>query len=79
MNGLPHLVLRKSKIEKTSGAGEEKRSNNGGNHKEEDNEETTRKEQEEALVALIEHRIKEVNRLRHRITYYATQVSTFFS
>ncbi|GFP82619.1 hypothetical protein PHJA_000405000 [Phtheirospermum japonicum] len=36
-------------------------------------EEQIRSEQEEALVALIEHRAKEVEHLRHRITYYKTQ------
>ncbi|KAL2347105.1 hypothetical protein Fmac_001105 [Flemingia macrophylla] len=35
---------------------------------------TTREEQEEALVALIEHRTREVNNLRHRIAYYKTQL-----
>ena len=79
MNDPPRPVLKKPKIEKTSEAGEEKRSNNGGNHEQEDEEETTRKEQEEALVALIEHRTKEVEHLRHRISYYTTQVCKFFS
>ncbi|XP_027121663.1 uncharacterized protein [Coffea arabica] len=74
MNDPPRPVLKKPKIEKTSEAGEEKRSNNGGNHEQEDEEETTRKEQEEALVALIEHRTKEVEHLRHRISYYTTQL-----
>ena len=74
MNGLPRPVLRKPKIEKTSGAGEEKRSNNGSNHGEEDDERTMRKEQEEALV---EHLTKEVERLRHRITYYALRFPLF--
>ncbi|CDP08114.1 unnamed protein product [Coffea canephora] len=65
MDDVPHPVLKKTKIRKTSGAGEEE---------EEDREETTTKGQEEALVYLIEHRTKEVEFLRHRITYYATQL-----
>ncbi|KAM3359545.1 putative protein isoform X1 [Capsicum galapagoense] len=36
-------------------------------------EEQNRMEQEEALVALIEHRTKEVEHLRQRITYYKSQ------
>lgn len=31
-------------------------------------------EQEEALIALIEHRAKEVDHLRTRVTYYKSQV-----
>lgn len=49
---------------------------------EEDNgrrmEEQDRKEQEEALIALIEHRTKEVEHLRQRLTYYKSQVLFFF-
>lgn len=40
-------------------------------------EEQNRMEQEEALVALIEHRTKEVEHLRQRITYYKSQVFLF--
>ncbi|XP_015059183.1 uncharacterized protein LOC107005175 isoform X2 [Solanum pennellii] len=36
-------------------------------------EEQERKEQEEALIALIEHRTKEVEHLRQRLTYYKSQ------
>lgn len=39
-----------------------------------ENEEQIRIEQEEAMVALIEHRTKEVEHLRQRITYYKAQV-----
>lgn len=46
---------------------------------EEDGDENSRDEQEEALVALIEHRTKEVEHIRKRITYYQSQVSSFFS
>ncbi|MED6148411.1 hypothetical protein PIB30_052907 [Stylosanthes scabra] len=35
---------------------------------------TTREEQEEALVALIEHRTREVKNLRHRLSYYKSQL-----
>lgn len=46
---------------------------------EEDNGEiNSRDEQEEALVALIEHRTKEVEHIRRRIAYYQSQVSFFF-
>lgn len=37
-------------------------------------EEQIRREQEEAMVALIEHRTKEVDHLRQRITYYKAQL-----
>ncbi|XVE63769.1 hypothetical protein DITRI_Ditri07aG0046400 [Diplodiscus trichospermus] len=37
-------------------------------------DENSRAEQEEALVALIEHRTKEVEHLRHRISYYKSQL-----
>ncbi|KAA8521097.1 hypothetical protein F0562_011750 [Nyssa sinensis] len=34
----------------------------------------SRDEQEEALVALIEHRTKEVEHLRRHVTYYKSQL-----
>ncbi|KAK9080581.1 hypothetical protein SSX86_000339 [Deinandra increscens subsp. villosa] len=37
-------------------------------------EKTDREEQEEALIALIEHRAKEVDHLRTRVTYYTSQL-----
>ncbi|XP_073150359.1 uncharacterized protein [Henckelia pumila] len=37
-------------------------------------EEQNRKEQEEALLALVQHRTKEVEHLRQRITYYKSQL-----
>ncbi|KAJ0790253.1 putative transcription factor WD40-like family [Helianthus annuus] len=37
-------------------------------------EKTEREEQEEALIALIEHRAKEVDHLRTRVTYYKSQL-----
>lgn len=38
----------------------------------------SREEQEEALVALIEHRTKEVLTNKQRIAYYKSQVLSFF-
>ena len=35
----------------------------------------SRQEQEEAFVALIEHRTREVQHLRHRLSYYQSQVT----
>ncbi|KAJ1377950.1 WD40/YVTN repeat-like-containing domain superfamily [Sesbania bispinosa] len=40
----------------------------------EQNGTTSREEQEEALVALIEHRTREVKNLRHRLAYYKSQL-----
>lgn len=40
-------------------------------------EEQSRDEREDALVALFEHRTKEVEHLRQRITYYNSQVVLF--
>ncbi|XP_009804185.1 uncharacterized protein LOC107784361 isoform X2 [Nicotiana tabacum] len=56
----PPPVLKKPKIET-----EEEKANGI--------EEENRKEQEEALVALIEHRTKEVEHLRQRLSYYTSQ------
>lgn len=39
---------------------------------------TSREEQEEALVALIEHRTREVQHLQNRISYYQSQVWNLF-
>ncbi|CAI9113745.1 OLC1v1014412C1 [Oldenlandia corymbosa var. corymbosa] len=67
-------VLKKPKLEVTE---EEDGETRNGNCREEDGndeERTTRQEQEEALVALIEHRAKEVEHLRNRITYYQSQL-----
>ncbi|KAL3835410.1 hypothetical protein ACJIZ3_010146 [Penstemon smallii] len=40
----------------------------------ENEEDQIRNEQDEALVALVDHRIKEVDHLRHRISYYKSQL-----
>ncbi|XP_006346630.1 uncharacterized protein [Solanum tuberosum] len=53
---------------KTVNGEEEKLNSNGRRMEEQD-----RMEQEEALIALIEHRTKEVEHLRQRITYYKSQ------
>ncbi|KAL3512070.1 hypothetical protein ACH5RR_024787 [Cinchona calisaya] len=71
----PAPVLKKLKVKMT----EEERSNNGGSRGEDEEnddgeEQTMRKEQEEALVALVEHRDKEVLHLRHRISFYQSQL-----
>ncbi|KAK8680215.1 hypothetical protein V6N13_109167 [Hibiscus sabdariffa] len=43
--------------------------------KDEEEDDNSREEQEEALVALIEHRTKEVQHLRQRISYYQSQLA----
>ncbi|XP_077228821.1 uncharacterized protein LOC143861780 isoform X2 [Tasmannia lanceolata] len=55
-------VLKKAKVEEESSS----RENEGG--------ESSLEEQEEALVALIEHRTKEVDHLNKRLTYYKSQL-----
>ncbi|XP_059287983.1 uncharacterized protein LOC132041179 isoform X1 [Lycium ferocissimum] len=62
-------VHKKPKIENEEEIEIEKVNSNWNNGMEEEN----RIEQEEALVALIEHRAKEVEHLRQRITYYKSQ------
>ncbi|CAH9075850.1 unnamed protein product [Cuscuta epithymum] len=47
----------------------------GGDAQASDTEPQPRSEQEEALVALIEHRTKEVTRLRQRVSYYKSQLN----
>lgn len=73
-NGSSYQAPKKPKIETIDEEEEEERSNNGNREQNDDEEQTTRKEQEEAFVALIEHRTKEVEHLRNRISYYKTQV-----
>lgn len=76
MSGYPPLKKPKIEIEEKEAEEEEEEpeeENNDG-----DMEEQIRKEQEEALVALIEHRTKEVEHLRQRITYYNSQVFILF-
>ncbi|KAG6423996.1 hypothetical protein SASPL_114405 [Salvia splendens] len=71
MDGYP--LLKKPKIEPQEtaqklGQDEEPEENN-----DEEMNERIRHEQEEAIVALIEHRTREVDHLRQRITYYNAQ------
>ncbi|XP_073023914.1 uncharacterized protein [Primulina eburnea] len=66
MRGLPFLKKPKIEIVKTEDEEEE----NGDGTK----EERIWKEQEIALVALIEHRNKEVEQLRERVAYYKSQL-----
>lgn len=68
-------ILKKPKVEE-----EEEANGNHNNNKEDENtSDTSRQEQEEALLALIEHRTKEVEHLKYRISYYKTQVFFSFS
>ncbi|KAL6576466.1 hypothetical protein OROHE_000247 [Orobanche hederae] len=74
-----HLLLKKPKIEiEEEDPEEEEEEEKEEDPEEEYNdgelEEQIRNEQEEALVALIEHRTKEVEHLRQRITYYKSQL-----
>ncbi|KAK3403620.1 hypothetical protein EUGRSUZ_K00065 [Eucalyptus grandis] len=45
-----------------------------GKREEEEEEEEEEDEEETILVALIEHRTKEVDHLRHRVSYYTSQL-----
>lgn len=71
MRGLP--FLKKSKIEIVKIEDEEEEQNGDRTMRE-----RSWKEQEAALVALIEHRTKEVEQLRERVAYYKSQVFFFF-
>ncbi|GLU20813.1 hypothetical protein SLE2022_369950 [Rubroshorea leprosula] len=57
----PSKTLKKPKVEEEE---------NG-----EEVEETTREEQEEAFLALIEHRTREVEHLRKRVSYYQSELA----
>lgn len=52
-----------------------KMDDNNSDHNSSDSD--SRQEQEEALVALIEHRTREVKHLKQRISYYQSQVASF--
>ena len=67
MSAVP-LVLKKPKAEEREEEADGEVSENGTA------ENISISEQEEALVALIEHRTKEVEHLRKRIDYYKSQV-----
>ncbi|KAA8544624.1 hypothetical protein F0562_022636 [Nyssa sinensis] len=61
------LVPKRSKIEREESDGETAMADENGAA-------NSRDEQEEALVALIEHRTKEVEHLRRHVTYYKSQL-----
>lgn len=44
-------------------------------HHDHDSESNSQDQEEEALIALLEHRNKEVHHLRTRVTYYNSKVS----
>ncbi|XP_057791492.1 uncharacterized protein LOC131008579 [Salvia miltiorrhiza] len=68
-----HPLLKKPKTEPQETAQQLEQDEEEENNDEE-MEEQIRNEQEEAMVALIEHRTKEVEHLRQRITYYKAQL-----
>ncbi|KAL2554835.1 U5 small nuclear ribonucleoprotein 40 kDa protein [Forsythia ovata] len=70
MSGPP--VMKKPKLEINEE--EEEEEDDDDENENETIEEQIRSDQEEALVALIEHRTKEVEHLRQRITYYKSQL-----
>lgn len=77
----PRPILKKPKLELEDGNNDDRQlvrkpnsmseEENGGGGEE---EATSREEQEEALVALIDHRTREVEHLKTRISYYKSQV-----
>ncbi|GAV60196.1 WD40 domain-containing protein [Cephalotus follicularis] len=73
-------ILKRPKLEHKNDDDDDNNNNNkeddnNSNHgEEEEEEEDNRQEQEDALVALIEHRTKEVDHLRLRISYYTSQL-----
>ncbi|KAL3626747.1 hypothetical protein CASFOL_029490 [Castilleja foliolosa] len=64
-----HPLMKKPKIEIDEEVKDPEEESSDGEMKEQ-----IRIEQEEALVALVEHRAKEVENLRHRMTYYNAQL-----
>ncbi|KAL0441805.1 UNVERIFIED_CONTAM: hypothetical protein Sradi_0119400 [Sesamum radiatum] len=72
MSGYPLLKKPKIEIEENEEEEEEEEPEENDDGK---MEEQIRNEQEEALLALIEHRTKEVEHLRQRITYYKSQLN----
>ncbi|KAG8652744.1 hypothetical protein MANES_06G126801v8 [Manihot esculenta] len=77
----PRPILKKPKLELDDGNNDDRQlvrkpnsmseEENGGGGEE---EATSREEQEEALVALIDHRTREVEHLKTRISYYKSQL-----
>ncbi|XP_042065793.1 protein tipD-like [Salvia splendens] len=72
MDGYP--LLKKPKIEPQETAQKLWQDEEDEENNDEEMNEQIRNEQEEAIVALIEHRTKEVDHLRQRITYYKAQL-----
>nr|GMD11997.1 U5 small nuclear ribonucleoprotein 40 kDa protein isoform X1 [Ipomoea batatas] len=71
-----HPFLKKPKVEpdvENGGGSIGGEANSDGKDVPEDTNDQSRSEQEEALVALVEHRTKEVHDLRRRISYYKSQ------
>lgn len=74
MSAKQFLEIPKLESDAQNSGGEAK--NDGDNvHTHSDTEIQPRSEREEALVALIEHRTKEVHHLRQRICYYKSQLN----
>lgn len=76
-----HQFLKKPKVEpdvENGGGSIGGEANNDGRDTPGDTNDESRSEQEEALVALIQHRTKEVHDLRLRISYYKSQVFISF-
>ena len=80
----PSPALKKPKVEQQNNDGDDEvspnqrpKENNG--REEEEEEEDSIEEQKVALIALIEHRSRELQHLKQRISYYQTQVASFLS
>ncbi|GFZ17313.1 hypothetical protein Acr_26g0005830 [Actinidia rufa] len=72
MSALPPVLKKPKAEEREEGLGGEVLENGTADN-------ISRSEQEEALVALIEHRTKEVEHLRKRIDYYKSQCDEFYN
>ncbi|KAJ6294379.1 hypothetical protein OIU76_022452 [Salix suchowensis] len=76
----PSPVLKKPKVEQQNNDGDNEVSPNqrpkerNGREEEEEEEEDSIEEQKVALIALIEHRSRELQHLKQRISYYQTQL-----
>ncbi|KAJ6374609.1 hypothetical protein OIU78_030163 [Salix suchowensis] len=78
----PSPVLKKPKVEQQNNDGDNevspnqrpKESNGREEEEEEEEEEDSIEEQKVALIALIEHRSRELQHLKQRISYYQTQL-----
>ncbi|KAJ6676395.1 TRANSDUCIN FAMILY PROTEIN / WD-40 REPEAT FAMILY PROTEIN [Salix viminalis] len=76
----PSPVLKKPKVEQQNNDGDNEVSPNqrpkesNGREEEEEEDEDSIEEQKVALIALIEHRSRELQHLKQRISYYQTQL-----